>query len=121
VVHYTHVTYEGQVCGTSVVQSVSGNGPVTLILAVSKGISSTYSATATVNVGDLSGALGFSVTKSYTITDTARYTVPSGKFGVIEAYPLYDEYSFDISVVGNTYGSGYALKPVGICFNPYYL
>ncbi|MFD9973404.1 hypothetical protein ACFWZR_03695 [Streptomyces sp. NPDC059017] len=113
--------YLGQSCGTKVIQQISGRGKTTLVLTVEKKVEATVKKEVAVEVGMISAGMGFDVTKSYAVSNQTRYEVPKGKFGTVQAYPLYDQY------IGNVYegtsGSWptgkkvYAYKPVGVCFN----
>lgn len=115
-----NVKYVGQECGLNVIQSIMGPGPVTLSLAVSKAVAAQWSSNVSITAGDVTAGVGWSVTKTYTITDTATFPVRKGQFGELDAYPLYDEETFSVTdVTGTVHGNGYALKPVGVCFNSY--
>ncbi|MFJ3310061.1 hypothetical protein ACIPSA_45090 [Streptomyces sp. NPDC086549] len=115
----TGATYRGEQCGTNVIQKTSGHGKTTLTMSVQKSVATKWSATASISAGAVSAGMGWDVTKTYTVTDQTAFSVPSGKFGTIEAYPLYDVYSFNETskVDGGKLGTGRALKPVGVCFN----
>ncbi|KOV35265.1 hypothetical protein ADK60_09870 [Streptomyces sp. XY431] len=55
-----------------------------------------------------------------TRTEAGSYTVPDGKSGHLEAYPLYDLFYYDIysrAVTGHWVGDGSAQHPVGFCYN----
>lgn len=111
--------YLGEQCGTSKIGSTSGHGATTLTLSVKKSVATKWSATAAITTGAVSAGMGFDVTKTYEVTDQSAYPVPKKKFGVIEAYPLYDVYGFnEISRAdGRKIGTGKVTKPVGVCFN----
>ncbi|GGV53583.1 hypothetical protein [Streptomyces spectabilis] len=108
--------YQGQNCGTRLLQQTSGRGKTTLVLTVSKSVATERKSEAKISAGTLSAAMGFSVSKSYTVENQTRYEVPKGRFGTIQAYPLYDHYTYQ-AVLGKIKRSGYVLKPVGVCFN----
>lgn len=108
--------YQGQNCGTRLLQQTSGQGKTTLVLTVSKSVATIKQSEAKIDAGTLSAAMGFSVSKSYTVENQTRYEVPKGRFGTIQAYPLYDHYTYQ-AVLGKLKRSGYVLKPVGVCFN----
>ncbi|MFD5922957.1 hypothetical protein ACFWIC_40755, partial [Kitasatospora sp. NPDC127035] len=68
----------------------------------------------------VSTQVGFSVTDTATRTEAGAYTVPAGKFGYLEAYPLYDLFYYDVysrAVTDHWVGSGSAQHPVGFCYN----
>lgn len=112
--------YAGQVCGTGRVDMVTGPGPMALTLSQSRAVASQWSASVSVSAWKVSGTVGFSVTDTATNTESGSFTVPAGKFGYLEAYPLYDLYNFDIYnvAVGDHYiGGGSAQHPVGFCYN----
>ncbi|MFF7993407.1 hypothetical protein ACFZDG_26875 [Kitasatospora xanthocidica] len=113
-------TYQGQTCGTNRVDIVTGWGPMTLTLTQSRAISSTWSSDVSVDAGKVSATVGFSVTDTATNTESGSYIVPDGKFGTLEAYPLFDHFTFDVydTSVGDRYvGGGDAYHPVGYCYN----
>ncbi|MFD8321485.1 class III extradiol ring-cleavage dioxygenase family protein [Kitasatospora purpeofusca] len=115
-----NVRYAGQVCGTERVDMVTGTGPMTLSLAQSRAIASTWSASVSIAASKVSAVVGFSVTDTATRTETGSYTVPDGKFGYLEAFPLYDLFYYDIysrAVSDHWIGSGNARHPVGYCYN----
>ncbi|MFI8462132.1 hypothetical protein ACIGG8_42890, partial [Kitasatospora sp. NPDC085464] len=99
---------------------VTGWGPMTLSLTQSRAISSQWSSSVSVDAWKLSGTVGFSVTDTATNTETGSYTVPEGKFGTLEAYPLFDHFTFDVydtRVADHYVGGGDAYHPVGYCYN----
>ncbi len=65
--------------------------------------------------------MGWDVTKSYAVSNQTRYEVPKGKFGTVQAYPLYNLYEGWVyeGVSGKipTYKRAWAYKPIGVCFN----
>ncbi|MEU2563171.1 hypothetical protein ABZ626_28080 [Streptomyces longispororuber] len=108
--------YQGQNCGTRLLQQTSGRGKTTLVLTVSKSVATERKSDVSLSAGKISAAMGFSVSKSYTVENQTRYEVPKGRFGTIQAYPLYDHYTYQ-AVFANKKYAGYVLKPVGVCFN----
>ncbi|MFI6009729.1 hypothetical protein ACIBAG_13050 [Streptomyces sp. NPDC051243] len=106
-----------EVCGTTKLQKTSGAGKTTLVMTVSKSVSAELSSEVAVDAEVVSGKLGFKVTGTTTVEDQTRYEVPRGKFGYIEAYPLYDMYTFNVYYGGQNKGSSWAMRPVGVCFN----
>ncbi|MFF3068883.1 hypothetical protein [Kitasatospora sp. NPDC057936] len=114
-----NISYHGQLCGTDLVDGVSGPGPMTLTLTQARSTATQWNASASINAGVLSAGIGFNVTDTVTKTETGSYTVPDGKFGNLQAYPLYDYWTFEVydGSVGWTVGSGEVKKPVGYCYN----
>ncbi|WP_225882397.1 hypothetical protein [Streptomyces aureocirculatus] len=108
--------YQGQNCGTRLLQQTSGRGKTTLVLTVSKSVATEKKSEVSLSAGKISAAMGFSVSKSYTVENQTRYEVPKGRFGTVQAYPLYDHYTYQ-AVFGKKKWAGYVLKPVGVCFN----
>ncbi|MDC0773145.1 hypothetical protein [Streptomyces sp. HD] len=106
-----------EVCGTTKLQKTSGAGKTTLVMTVSKSVSAEMSTEVSVDAQVVSGKLGFKVTGTFGVEDQTRYEVPKGKFGYIEAYPLYDMYNFNVYSGSKNLGSSWAMKPVGVCFN----
>ncbi|MFF2078378.1 hypothetical protein ACFVXG_26930 [Kitasatospora sp. NPDC058162] len=112
--------FQGQTCGTDRVDIVTGQGPMTLTLTQSRAISSQWSSSVSVDAGKVSATVGFSVTDTATNTESGQWAVPDGKFGTLEAYPLFDHFTFDVydTSVGDRYvGGGDAYHPVGYCYN----
>jgi len=94
---------------------------MSLSLAVSEGVSAQWSASGGVSAGVVSGGVGFNVTATYTVTATGTVQVPAGKTYKLTAYPMYDVYVYDVyynPAVGGEYyvGSGYAMKPISVCY-----
>ncbi|WP_406003894.1 hypothetical protein [Streptomyces sp. NBC_00829] len=115
-VKITDKKYQGQKCGTGLLQQTSGRGKTTLVMTVSKSVSTEWKSEAKIDASVVSAGIGFSVTKSYTVENQTRYEVPKGKFGTVQAYPLYDLYTFNAKIL-DMKKSGWAMKPVGVCFN----
>lgn len=93
---------------------------MTLSLSQSRAVASQWSASVSVAAWKVTGTVGFSVTDTATNTETGTYAVPDGKFGTLEAYPLFDHFTFEIydtSVGGRYVGGGDAYHPVGFCYN----
>ncbi|WP_280702548.1 hypothetical protein [Kitasatospora sp. GP82] len=97
---------------------MTGGGPITLTLTNSRAIASSYTASATVTASIISSAVGFSVTNTYTQTESGAYTVPALKWGGIIAHPLYDVYGFEVidPNFNAVVGYGEALRPAGFCY-----
>lgn len=110
-----HVKYHGLVQGKSSIAVVQGRGPMALTLTATETVSNTKSASITVAAEPVSAAVGFDVTKSRTKSMAGSWNVPRGKFGTLNAYPLYKKYSFSVysKITGRSVGTGTALKAVG--------
>ncbi|MBY8889291.1 hypothetical protein K7472_31275 [Streptomyces sp. PTM05] len=118
--HIGNIQDDGTRCGTTQIDYTSGRGPSTISLSVNKSVAATWSANASVQAGYVSLGVGFNVTSTYTVIRSISYPVPSGKVGVIRAYPSLESYSFDVyDRFNNKIGSGYAFKPSGVCFDTY--
>ncbi|WP_411105152.1 hypothetical protein [Streptomyces sp. cmx-4-9] len=109
----------GQQCGTDLLSQTSGAGKTTLVLTVEKAVAATYTKEIGIEVKAISAGMGWSVTNTYTVKNENRYEVPAGKWGVVQAFPLYDLYQGDVyNLWGPDTGKdAYASKPVGVCFN----
>jgi hypothetical protein len=106
----------GESCGTEVISKTSGAGKTTLVLSVSKERAVQLSRDAGISKDLISVSVGFSVTKTYKVTNETRYEVPRGKYGNIEAYTLYEHYLVTVPWHGFTRQVD-VLKPIGVCFN----
>lgn len=109
----------GQSCGTGLLSQTSGYGKTTLVLTVEKSVAATVTKEIGVDYKAISAGMGWSVTNSYTVKNETRYEVPAGKWGSVQAFPLYDVYLGDVyRMFGSDTGKDvYAYKPVGVCFN----
>ncbi|MFJ9868517.1 hypothetical protein [Streptomyces sp. NPDC101165] len=109
------VKYHGLVQGKNSIAVVQGRGPMTLTLTAIETVSNTRSTSITVTAEAVSGAVGFDVTRSRTKSMAGSWDVPRGKFGTLNAYPLYKEYSFNVysKITGKSVGKGIARKAVG--------
>ncbi|MEW2529878.1 hypothetical protein [Streptomyces sp. NPDC047071] len=72
------VKYQGELCGLKKIQKTSGKGKTTLVMTVSKSVSSEVSTEIKIDYKIVSAAVGFKVTKSYTVEDQSRFEVPKG-------------------------------------------
>ncbi|MFD5883419.1 hypothetical protein [Streptomyces yangpuensis] len=109
-----------QSCGTELIQQTSGQGKTTLVLSVDKSVAATVSKEINVDLKYISAGMGWSVTSTYAVKNETRYEVPAGKWGTVQAFPLYDVFEGDAySGVGGlpTGKRVWAYKPVGVCFN----
>ncbi|MEU4115446.1 hypothetical protein AB0F71_13230 [Kitasatospora sp. NPDC028055] len=113
------VAYHGQLCGTDVIDANSGPGPMTLTLTQTRSTATQWTASASIDVWKISAGVGFNVTDTITNTESGSYTVPAGKFGNLQAYQLFDYYTYSIydTQVGAYIGDGEVKKPVGFCYN----
>lgn len=110
----------GQSCGTELISQTSGFGKTTLVLTVEKSVAATVSKEVNVDLKYISAGMGWSVTNTYTVKNETRYEVPAGKWGSVQAYPLYDQYQGDAYSADGRWDTGkkvWAYKPVGVCFN----
>ncbi len=111
----------GQSCGTELLQQTSGRGKATLVLSVDKSVSTLVTREVNIDLKYVSAGMGWSVTNTYGVKNETRYEVPDGKWGVVQAFPLYDVYEGYVYVgVGGNLPTGkrvWANKPVGVCFN----
>ncbi|MEU4729566.1 hypothetical protein [Streptomyces sp. NPDC023588] len=110
-----------QSCGTELIQQTSGRGKTTLVLSVDKSVSTVVTREVNVDFKYISAGMGWSVTNTYGVKNETRYEVPDGKWGVVQAFPLYDVWEGDAYVgVGGNLPTGkrvWVNKPVGVCFN----
>ncbi|WP_405827362.1 hypothetical protein [Streptomyces sp. NBC_00105] len=110
-----------QVCGTDVIQQTSGQGKATLVLSVDQSVAATVTKEVNVDLKYISAGLGWSVTSTYGVKQESRYDVPEGKWGSIQAFPLFDIYEGEAwSGVGGDLPTGkrvWGYKPAGVCFN----
>ncbi|MEV7598117.1 hypothetical protein AB0O91_12145 [Kitasatospora sp. NPDC089797] len=115
------VKHEKALCGADPVDTVTGRGPMTLTLTQTRSVATQWSATAGITAGTVSAGVGFNVTETVTNAEGGSYPVPDGKFGHLEAHPLFDQYTFDVydrRVGGGAYiGSGQISHPAGFCYN----
>ena len=102
--------------------SAEGCGPRTLDLVVSSQVSvtSSYTGTYTPTDAQLSQALGYSTSASFTLQADSSVLVPLNAYARVAAYPTFQRATYQ--VVGSScpgeivVGSGTALKPVGVYF-----
>ncbi|MBT2406333.1 hypothetical protein J7I97_03490 [Streptomyces sp. ISL-87] len=110
-----------QSCGTDLLQATSGRGKTTLVLSVEKSVAATVTKEVKVDLKYVSAGMGWSVTNTYSIKNETRFEVPEGKWGSVQAFPLYDVYEGNAyQGVGGNLPTGkkvWAYKPVGVCFN----
>ncbi|MGO4635024.1 hypothetical protein AB4225_29465 [Streptomyces sp. 2RAF24] len=110
----------GQSCGTNVIQQTSGQGKTTLVLSVDKSVAATTKREVGVDLKYVSLGMGWDVTATYSVSNQTRFEVPAGRFGTVQAYPLYNMYQgtvYDTLQVPKGYV--FAYKPIGVCFNQF--
>lgn len=94
-------------------------------MVVTESFEASFSTNVDVSAEIISAGVGFSVTRSYSVSDKQKIIVPSGRVGLIKAYEYYRLVRFDVMEKGffgdKKIGDGYALKPIGICFKTYIL
>ena len=108
--------------------AAEGWGPITLTVNVTRTVSATFSANVGVSAEVVSAGVGFDVNASFSVSTEGSWNVPSGVHGRLEAYALFDKYTFDVwdddcGDPADTYkGNGAAYKPnLGIYFKKVYL
>ncbi|OEJ22614.1 hypothetical protein BGK67_32585 [Streptomyces subrutilus] len=110
-----------QSCGTNMIQQTSGQGKTTLVLSVEKSVAATVTKEVNVDLKYVSAGMGWSVTSTYGVKNESRFEVPDGKWGTVQAFPLFDVYEGEAwAGVGGDLPTGkrvWAYKPVGVCFN----
>ena len=88
----------------------------TLTCSVSYSEQASYSANVSVSSGIVSAGVGYSVTKTFTLTDSLSVDT-EGKTTVINAYPIYEITWYDVfDIDGDEIGSGWAMRLVGAQF-----
>lgn len=121
---YLKITHTGEACGQELIRSSYYQGPSTAKMSISEGVTAQWSTNFEVDAQVVSSAVGFTVTKNFTVTDDYTIAVPAGKTYNIKAYPIYLVKNFEIwndPIIGwdTLKGSGYASKPIGVCFAVY--
>ena len=123
-----NVFYRDEACGTRVICRNQATKrlekPVTKDITLTGTVSNSYSldveSGVDVDVTTISAAVGFDVTESWSMSDNTHVDLEPGETITVEAFPLYEVYSFDVyqsSIwTGNEkVGSGDALQTVGFC------
>jgi|GEM_PF-3418193 len=117
--------WTNEACGTTAFRSSSGAGPGTLAMDINTGIKASFSTSITIGKDVVSGALGFNVEGSVTITDSYEVEVPAGQVWTLKAYPYYTVYHYEIwrdylwPLTDQLAGNGDARLPIGVCFAVY--
>lgn len=111
-------------CGADTIRQSTYKGPATATMTVTERLSATWSTNTGISASVVSAELGFEVTEEHEVSDSYQIQVPSGKTYTIVARPFFRTYNFEVwydPLFGDDYkaGSGYALKPVGVCFYLY--
>ena len=125
--HYyiTNVRGPYKTCGVYDVGTANGGpGPTTIHLSETKTVSNSFSANVGVSADVVSAGVGFNVTASQSITYSDDLFIPLGKYGEIDAHPIYDTYTYDVMynpLLGSPYkvGEGEANKATGVYFVTY--
>ncbi|MBD1372575.1 hypothetical protein IC620_09430 [Hazenella sp. IB182357] len=110
-----------EICGAKELRSSYYTGPGEATITVSESIAATWEASVGVSAEVISAELGFTVTSTYSVSDSYSIELPEGETVKIVARPVYNVYQYDVwkdPLIGNDYylGSGSAYKPVGVCF-----
>lgn len=106
-------------CGTNEIGYTSGKG--TLELSVTDSVSTTINSSVGVSLSKINADLGTSLSNTHEVTSKTTYRPPSGRTGVIEAYPRLRGINFDVRSFGIKRGSGTVWYATGVCFAEYYL
>ena len=98
-------------------------GPINVSKTISSSVAATFNATTSIGTGELSAGIGFSLTSTYSVSDTFSKNIPAGECWKVTAYPTFQKYSFEIW--DHNYlspdikvGSGLAYKPIGLYIYP---
>jgi hypothetical protein len=103
--------------------SAEGCGPRTLDVTVASSIAPTWSVTGnyTPTSGDVSTALGYSVTATVLLSADSSVFVPVDAYARVSAYPVFQRATFQVVGVACpgrvVVGTGWAYRPVGIYFS----
>jgi hypothetical protein len=121
---YLKITSTGEACGQDVIRSSYYQGPSEPTMTITESVSATYTSSVGVDAKVVSSSVGFSVTSNFTVSDSYKISVPAGKTYNVKARPIYLVKNFEVwndPVIGwdTKKGSGYAMKPVGVCFAVY--
>ena len=121
---YIKVTDSGEACGTEVIRSSYYPGPSKPTMTISEKVSATFSSDVSVSASVITAGVGFSVTKEFAVSDSYSISVPAGENYNIKARPIYLIKNFEVwndPTIGwdTKKGSGYAKKPIGVCFAVY--
>lgn len=108
--------------GTTRVATTSGGpGPGSLALGQTVTVSNSFSANVGITADKVTAGVGFNVVGTNQWACSYAAQIPAGQHATINAYPVYDCYSYDVwynPKDGFAYkaGSGSAKKSVGIAF-----
>lgn len=96
------------------------DGPANVTKTYSRTNSISYTCNVNVNADIVAAAVGFSIGKNQTVTESYSFTVPTNHQIELRVFTNYQEKSFDVGddLGGLLYysGSGLAFKPVGLIF-----
>lgn len=105
-------------------QAIQGDPGVELNLSLTKSVSAQYSASLGVDAKFISSVVGFSVTTSYSVTHSGKYTVPSKvngrkvKYSTVRMGALYNTHSYSVRNASYPNGKdGTAKKPYGMYYS----
>ena len=107
-----------------IAEFVGNTGPTTIHMSQSTTISNFFDANVDISAKVVSAGVGFSVTAKHTVPLTNSISIPSGKSGAIEVYPIYEIYDYDVmhkafSGPSHKIGKGRAGRAVGIFYLTY--
>lgn len=121
--------YTGETVGKKVLWKTAGDPGITISLAKSLSVSTGVTATFGMPIKEMNAQIGFTINKTVTVTNTGSYKVPKKHKGkkvkkaTVEAYALYDNWSYKVYYTGilalkseEYKGTGRAYKPSGIYF-----
>ncbi|WP_161898195.1 hypothetical protein [Candidatus Enterococcus leclercqii] len=105
-------------------QAIQGDSGVELNLSLTKSVSAQYSASLGVDAKFISSVVGFSVTTSYSVTHSGKYTVPSKvngrkvKYSTVRMGALYNTHSYSVRNASYPNGKdGTAKKTYGMYYS----
>ena len=78
------------------VTMVSGNGPATISIDISRTVRNSFTATVGVNAEVVSAGIGFNVERAESVTYRSSTTVPNGSCWTLRAYNVFFEYGFEV-------------------------
>ncbi len=102
----------------------SDSVPITIYLLQSEEIPNSFNANVGVSAKVVSANVGFDLTRTYITTLQNNLSIPVYSYGVIEAYPVYEVYNYNVMYkpfIGSPYKIGYgnANRAVGVFYLKY--
>lgn len=95
----------------------------TLTMSIQQSVQASYSVSVEIDVEKISAGVGFTVSKTYTVTDTTSIKCLPGYETKLLAYPVYHQQSFQVwddpclpLLNDKIIGTGNARKPIGVMF-----